>query len=275
MRSMVLEEITLCTLEIMTSNPDQSVNSKDDPIQLPLELEQKFPFFVSEMIFHHKGENENYLIRSKDNEFYLLKKYREDRKQRLGIETEIELCTYLRDQGILVPEFQNFKDLKQTYLVGAQCFTIQKATHGHMIYRPDEEHFYEVGMAYRRLHNLQLPCSFSSRMPIIDENTLASCWHYLSEHKSVDPNLIQKLNHYKVLVLEKLDFSSRNLVHFDLHDGNIIYTPEGICMLDWEECGMGNGVFDLAVSMTRLVKLDNPATFVKALLEGYGKVDLV
>jgi Ser/Thr protein kinase RdoA (MazF antagonist) len=110
-------------------------------------------------------------------------------------------------------------------------------------------------------------------MPKIEENTIDLSWNYLSEHKSVDRNLIEKFNQYKMLVLRQLDFSSKELVHFDLHDGNIIYTREGMCMLDWEECGMGNGVFDLAVTLTRLVKLENPSPFVKSLLEGYGKVD--
>jgi Ser/Thr protein kinase RdoA (MazF antagonist) len=257
----------------MRSKVDQSVNNNHGLIHLPLELEQNFSFSVSEVIFHHKGENENYMIRSKDDEFFLLKKYRKDRKQRLGIELEVELCKYLRDQGVVVPHYQKFKDLNQTCLVDGHSFTIQKAIQGHMIYQPDKDHFYEIGKIHRSLHNLQVPTSLSSRMPKIDENTIGLSWNHLSEHKSVDRNLIEKFNQYKKLVLRQLDFSSNQLVHFDLHDGNIIYTPEGICMLDWEECGMGNGVFDLAVTMTRLVKLENPSNLINALLEGYGKVD--
>lgn len=252
---------------------DQSISNKHNLIHLSLELEQHLPFSVSEVIFHHKGENENYMLRSKNDEFFLLKKYRKDRKQRLGIELEIELCKYLRGQGVIVPLYQKFKDLNQTCLLDGHSFTIQRAVQGHMIYQPDKKHFHEIGKTYRTLHDLRIPSSLSSQMPKIEENTIDLSWNYLSEHKSVDRNLIEKFNQYKMLVLRQLDFSSKQLVHFDLHDGNIIYTREGMCMLDWEECGMGNGVFDLAVTMTRLVKLENPSPFVKSLLEGYGKVD--
>ena len=253
---------------------DQLVSNNHGLIILSPELEQQLPFSVSEVIFHHKGENENFMLRSKDDEFFLLKKYRKDRKQRLGIELEIELCKYLRGQGVIVPHYQKFKNLNQTCLVDGHSFTIQRAVQGHMIYQTDKEHFYEIGKTYRSLHNLQMPSSLSSRMPKIDENTIGLSWNYLCEHKSVDRNLVEKFNQYKMLVLRQLDFSSKQLVHFDLHDGNIIYTREGMCMLDWEECGMGNGVFDLAVTMTRLVKLENPSNLINALLEGYGKVDL-
>lgn len=193
----------------MRSKVDQSAIYNHGLIHLPLELEQHFPFSISEVIFHHKGENENYKLRSKDDEFFLLKKYRKDRKQRLGIELEIQLCKHLSSQGFIVPHYQKFKDLNQTCLVDGHSFTIQRAVQGHMIYQPDKEHFYEIGKTYRILHNLQMPFSLSSRMPKIDENTIGLSWNYLSEHKSVNRNLIEKLSQYKMLVLLQLDFSSK------------------------------------------------------------------
>ena len=55
---------------------EQLVSNNHGLIILSPELEQQLPFSVSEVIFHHKGENENFMLRSKDDEFFLLKKYR-------------------------------------------------------------------------------------------------------------------------------------------------------------------------------------------------------
>lgn len=91
----------------------------------------------------------------------------------------------------------------------------------------------------------------------------------------INQRQIEQFEHYKEASLKCLDFSFNNLVHFDLHDGNIIYTSNGLCLLDWQECGKGNGIFDLAVTNRRLIKLREASSYRKALLSGYGETDLM
>jgi Ser/Thr protein kinase RdoA (MazF antagonist) len=143
-----------------------------------------------------------------------------------------------------------------------------------MICNPDEEHFYEIGKSYRKLHNLKLPSDLTQKIPKLDSNTLNESWSFLKNSKHMRQDQIKQLEDYKEESLKHLVLSSNNLVHFDLHDGNIIYTSKGICLLDWEECATGNGIFDLAVTNTRLVKLKEESTLRKALLKGYGETDL-
>ncbi|MFZ4713762.1 MAG: phosphotransferase enzyme family protein [Bacteriovoracaceae bacterium] len=231
------------------------------------------PFNSKRVIFHHKGENENFILRADNGQSFILKKYRQDRKQRLEIELEIELCKFLRKSGIIVPEYKTFKDGESVLFLDDHKYTIQEIVSGYMIYRPDDNHYYEIGKSYRKLHNLNLPPDLSSQLPSIDKDTISSAFHYIEENKTIDIDVVKKLSQFKNKAISNLDFSPKNLVHFDLHDGNMIYTPQGLCMIDWEECGLGSGVFDLAVSMTRLIKMNDSSSLIKALLHGYGKVD--
>lgn len=232
------------------------------------------PFSVTELTFLHKGENENFFIKTSTNESYILKRYREERKQRLEIGVEIELCHYLRKNSIEVPEYIPFRDGNFVYNEENRKYTIQKAISGFMIWNPDEEHMREIGKTYRKLHRLTIPSSLKTNLPRINESTLNEVWPHLINSKNTKPIHIEQFEHYKQETLENLNFTSDHLVHFDLHDGNIIYSPRGLCMLDWEECGLGNGIFDLAVTNTRLLKLDHSVPLRKALLDGYGEVEL-
>ncbi len=237
------------------------------------EILSLLPFSINLVTFHHKGENENFAIRSSDNYFYVLKKYRQDRKQRLDIDAEINLCNFLRENGLKSPQYVPFQDGSFVIIKNNSKYTLQRMILGFMICNPDEKHFFEVGKTYRKLHELKLPLTIKQKLPQLDSNTLNQAWPSLTKSKNLTQTQIDQLEHYRHESLKHLNFESSHLVHFDLHDGNIIYTENGLCMLDWEESGIGNGIFDLAVTNTRLIKLEDSTSFREALLSGYGKID--
>jgi thiamine kinase-like enzyme len=55
------------------------------------------------------------------------------------------------------------------------------------------------------------------------------------------------------MVVDALNFLSQGkqvLLHNDLVEGNILKTKEGIKLIDFEYCGVGNALFDVASFLT-------------------------
>jgi Ser/Thr protein kinase RdoA (MazF antagonist) len=67
------------------------------------------------------------------------------------------------------------------------------------------------------------------------------------------------------------------LIHADLHLGNALFHRGGVRLIDFDDCGTGPRLYDLAVALWELRERPDYSVFRKALLTGYGalrKIDV-
>jgi Ser/Thr protein kinase RdoA (MazF antagonist) len=60
------------------------------------------------------------------------------------------------------------------------------------------------------------------------------------------------------------------LIHADLHLGNALFHRGGVRLIDFDDCGTGPRLYDLAVALWELRERPDYSVFRKALLTGYG-----
>lgn len=61
----------------------------------------------------------------------------------------------------------------------------------------------------------------------------------------------------------------RGLIHADLHLGNALFRAGDVRLIDFDDCGLGHRVYDLAVALGELRDEPGYPAFRDALLDGY------
>jgi Ser/Thr protein kinase RdoA (MazF antagonist) len=59
------------------------------------------------------------------------------------------------------------------------------------------------------------------------------------------------------------------LIHADLHLDNALFAGEDVCMIDFDDCGFGFRIYDVAVALWELRHRADYDLFRDALIEGY------
>jgi Ser/Thr protein kinase RdoA (MazF antagonist) len=59
------------------------------------------------------------------------------------------------------------------------------------------------------------------------------------------------------------------LIHADLHLGNVLFQRGGVSLIDFDDCGHGQRIYDLAVALWELRERPDYPAFRDALLQGY------
>lgn len=95
-------------------------------------------------------------------------------------------------------------------------------------------------------------------------------WNYVK-----DANLKEQIEKFKIVVKEGigclLDQSDAQFIHFDGHSGNLIFNNDLTYFIDWDECGTGHNLLDLAVPCTHLMRDADRSVKLRSLLAGYGE----
>ena len=65
--------------------------------------------------------------------------------------------------------------------------------------------------------------------------------------------------------------SQVGLIHADLHLGNALFCRGDVMVIDFDDCGFGYWLYDIAVALWELRDRDDYAQFLAALIEGYTK----
>ena len=222
----------------------------------------------------HSGENETFMLFSRDNSF-ILKKYRQDRGFKMELEDEITLTRKLLDQEVLTSEFLDFKDGSFIKELGGFRYTLQACLRGQMFIRYDTDFSFLLGKSIKEFH--QKTSKIEKQKDISDYTFKTLLDDRLDKIKSapfLDKKTIDKILYFrKILKPEYECFLKRNpfqLIHFDIHPGNLIFTPEGPAFIDWEETGYAPPLLDLASPLCHFLKEKNKEELKEALLEGYG-----
>ena len=61
------------------------------------------------------------------------------------------------------------------------------------------------------------------------------------------------------------------LIHADLHLGNVLFSRDDARVIDFDDCGFGYWLYDIAVSLWELRHRDDYGQFRAALIEGYAR----
>lgn len=62
------------------------------------------------------------------------------------------------------------------------------------------------------------------------------------------------------------------MIHADLHLGNAVFEGERVKLIDFDDCGTGHRLYDLAVAVWEQRDEDDYDDFRDTLLTGYGSV---
>jgi Ser/Thr protein kinase RdoA (MazF antagonist) len=65
------------------------------------------------------------------------------------------------------------------------------------------------------------------------------------------------------------DGGQAGLIHADLHLGNALFWRDEVRVIDFDDCGFGYWLYDIAVALWELRDRDDYAQFLAALIEGY------
>jgi Ser/Thr protein kinase RdoA (MazF antagonist) len=62
------------------------------------------------------------------------------------------------------------------------------------------------------------------------------------------------------------------LIHADLHYGNLLFEGDSVRAIDFDDCGFGNLLYDMAPMLNAIMEWDNYPALRAAMLEGYRRV---
>ncbi len=238
-------------------------------------IRKKVDFKINGFEKLHFGENKSYFLRG-DSENYLLKIYRDNRGFKQSPEGEIDFTQTLISLGVKTSDYLKFNNDQYVEKIDGKKISIQKVIQGYMILNTDEDYYFKLGQELRGLHSLTKDLKNDFDLPeyclskIVDER-----WQFVREAKFLSKSNLEEIEEYKRIVeseLEpQLDKQHQKFIHFDAHTGNLIFKEEDTYFIDWEECGFGNPLLDLAVPCTHIMRDKERVKNLDALLGGHNE----
>ena len=64
---------------------------------------------------------------------------------------------------------------------------------------------------------------------------------------------------------------ARGLIHGDLHQDNVLFTGDGVAAIDFDDCGWGFHLYDIAVPLSELTERRRFPALRAAFLEAYAR----
>ena len=141
--------------------------------------------------------------------------------------------------------------------------------------------YFELGMLLADLHNLTEDLNFPDwfKRPLWDIDGLLGetpNWgrFWESSGLSQEEKYILKLTRNKVkLILQKYKFGGAEtlLLHGDAIRENVFNGPNGLTLIDFDDCGYGFPIYDLATATIQSIEDKHYQNRCDAILNGYGK----
>ena len=141
--------------------------------------------------------------------------------------------------------------------------------------------YFELGMLLADLHNLTEDLNFPDwfKRPLWDIDGLLGetpNWgrFWESSGLSQEEKYILKLTRNKVkLILQKYKFDGAEtlLLHGDAIRENVFNGPNGLTLIDFDDCGYGFPIYDLATATIQSIEDKHYQNRCDAILNGYGK----
>lgn len=253
----------------------------------------------------YHGDNTTFRVEAADGQRYVIRIGRPPVKARAEIESEMAWLAALKDDtGLRVPgpvARQSGGFVTEATAPGvpeARMCVVLRWLEGKFVNRRlTPRHLYEVGQLTARLHDhatgWKLPDGFVrwrldslyGKSPGVSEGAAR---RMKSDIDALDEGLaavaavrsrtdlgrcIRLVDRYRETIAE-IGFGRRvfGLIHGDLHQENYLFGPNGVAVIDFDDCGFGHFVYDMAVTLLEVSFRQNYPQLREAFLAGYRSV---
>ncbi len=218
-----------------------------------------YPIGKYELKFIQHGENCTFKVITKKQN-YLLRIHRANYHSKKSIHEELKWLRYLNENSeidVQSPIEAKYKTLVNELnfpQVGKRYFVLLTWKDGFVKYKKSINDFYSVGSLLAELQNNTINSrhrNYWMAEGLLGNNATFGSIKLLKDnfpkaYEQLEPCRREVLNQLKVYESKK--DAKIGLMHADLHFGNMIWTKNGVSPIDFDDCGNGIQVYDLAVT---------------------------
>lgn len=227
-------------------------------------------------------ENDTYVV-DKQNEKYVLRRYRQGRYSADEIRAELEWMDVLSD-FITVPKVvrSTDNDSVSRFVRGSDEFlyAVFEYVDGNRIENPTSDDYYKLGHLMRKIHtgadkvlNQVTDEWLGWNRPKYDlRQTIETPLRNLLDFGALSEDDKRRCTHIAEELRKRFTAidSYGQFIHADLHFGNILVTPDRWYCLDFDECGYGHRAIDIGVVRLNLKNKDKSEEYWTDFTSGYG-----
>jgi len=254
---------------------------------------KRYPIDIIELKFVNHGENTTYKIISKKGNF-LLRIHRKNNHSKNAIIEELKWVKQLSGKtGLIqkpIPSVNGLLVEEVTFgdPLDSRFCSMLTWVDGKMRYRSlTQNTMFNAGQLAGKLHKNTFKRKVKHRNYWDTEGLLGVNATFGSLH-NIKPEITKAeykvLEECRIITLKKIEqYKSKNphkfsLIHADLHFGNIVWKKDEPIPIDFDDCGFGFQMYDLAItlgSLTYLFKLSKKKAkqpFIEFFFEGYSSI---
>ena len=205
--------------------------------------------------FWHRGINDSYKVKSKD-ESYILRIYRKDWRTLSEINFEVDALNYLHDKGANVSS--PVKRLDDGYVTplntpeGLRYALITSFAEGEELSYDDVQDAYLYGVNVADIHSLSAGFSSEhSRFELDHIHLLSEPLEYIRPFLTHRPECWMFMERFGALLLDVINTDQKSvdygLCHGDFHGWNAHNFSNTLTFFDFDCCGYGWRAYDIAV----------------------------
>ncbi len=236
------------------------------------------------------SENATYRLNAPDGGKTVLRVHREDYHTLNGIQTELDWLHALQDDaGIITPQAIAGRDGEEIQEGIVEGLPVKRQM---VLFEfidgvePSEDHdliepFRKLGEVSARLHlhaiGWRRP-SYFERLVWDHEHVVGSNpnWGNWRDGPVADPAHIAQFERLERGMVECLDRYGREperfgLAHCDLRLANLLLVDDSTRVIDFDDCGTGWLLYDLATALTLIDNIDATMSLVEAWFDGYAR----
>ena len=262
--------------------------------EMAVEALTHFHLDAHRLTFIKHAENTTFRVfeEGKTKSGYLLRIHRPNYQTKERIISELNWLAAL-GRDLELPIQKPLLSMEQTYLVTIDILAVPEARHCSVLQwlpgrfhrnRVKAHHAYSLGVTMAMLHEHALswkrPRDFNRRHWDYDglfgqaggyDLTPADLWSRVPKESA---RIFLKAARLAGAQIEKWksDESQYNLLHADLHLGNVLFDGGRALPLDFDDCGFGPWVYDFAVPLADWLPLPNFKSLYRNLVDGYASV---
>ncbi|MEK7356553.1 MAG: phosphotransferase [Bdellovibrionota bacterium] len=251
-----------------------------------------FPVRARHLEFIQHGENSVFKVTAKDDRKYLLRVHRLDYHSLGGIEEELKWLEFLSDRiDADIPRPLRTKDGRRLATVStdgipnARPVTMCEWVDGHFMHgRVRPKHMRELGRLIAEIQTVSSKIEVKHRRYWNAESMLgpAPKWGEFDALPKVKPDVQKRIDLARARMLRELKTFARkhpdrmNLIHSDMHFGNLLRNDRGWGVIDFDDCGYGFDAYDLNAPLMSVhfalkdaKRSKEFGTYQEALIDGY------
>lgn len=254
---------------------------------------RKYPLKNDKLTFIQHGENATFKIHSADKQ-YLVRLHRDGYHSKSALLEELNWLKHIADstdvsvQRPLQSKQGNYVELQDgEQMPSRYCSVLEWQVGKKSRSNLSDKDFFKVGELTAKLHRAASKIEVKQRRYWTSEGLVgkdAKLGSLLAVKAMLSPNDYSIMEACRDLVCTKLQqYQDRNprklsLIHADLHFGNMLWNDGKVLPIDFDDCGYGFHLYDLAVTIFSSLGFDSDEEIKtkkkhhNALLEGYRSI---